>query len=65
MTDQCARDEHNWIINDPWGVVIGISKCALCDKMAERNDFDPPFYSITITVPVSRAPKDLREIVNP
>lgn len=33
-----AECEHEWQIGK-WGVVIGLSRCRLCGKVARREDF--------------------------
>jgi hypothetical protein len=37
MLDECTS--HDWEGEDFWGVIIGISKCKNCGKIAKGTDF--------------------------
>ncbi len=40
MNAQKANCNHDWETPDSWGVVIGVSRCKLCDVVAKTEDFD-------------------------
>ena len=38
MKQQCEDDIHDWEYSS-WGVIIGVSKCRKCGKVAKEKDF--------------------------
>lgn len=38
MKQQCEDDIHDWEYSS-WGVIIGVSKCRKCGKIAKEKDF--------------------------
>ena len=39
MKQQCEDDIHDWEYSS-WGVIIGVSKCRKCGKVAKEEDFN-------------------------
>ena len=39
MKQQCEDDIHDWE-HSSWGVIIGVSKCKKCGKVAKEEDFN-------------------------
>lgn len=37
-TMECEDNIHDWE-NSSWGVIIGVSKCKKCGKVAKEEDF--------------------------
>jgi hypothetical protein len=41
---ECEDDIHDWEYSS-WGVIIGVSKCRKCGKVAKEKDFNiEPIY---------------------
>jgi hypothetical protein len=39
----CPSDKHGlhlWATGDSWGVIVGVSRCKNCDKLATTSDFE-------------------------
>ncbi len=39
MKQQCEDNIHDWE-HSSWGVIIGVSKCRKCGKVAKEKDFE-------------------------
>lgn len=36
---ECEDNIHDWEATPGWGVIIGVSKCRKCGKVAKEKDF--------------------------
>lgn len=64
LKNPCTMGHHDWEVGDDgWGVIIGVSKCRRCGKVAASDDFrDAQEYELTIhKVPRRKSEKCVHE----